>query len=59
MSLDKNFPREPIQIINPEVRWYPGSDIGEKGRDKLLPPLINKIRKSVYDWRNAGYPNIS
>jgi hypothetical protein len=60
MGLDKNFPRHPHAIIRPDVRWYPGSDgIGEKGREKLLPPLVNKIRKEVYDWREAGYPNIS
>ena len=60
MGLDKNFPRYPHVIIEPEVRWYPGSDsVGEKGREKLLPPLVNKIRKEIYDWRNAGYPNIS
>ena len=60
MGLDKNFPRHPHAIISPDVRWYPGSDaIGEKGREKLLPPLVNKIRKEVYDWREAGYPNIS
>ena len=60
MGLDKNFPRHPHSIISPDVRWYPGSDaIGEKGREKLLPPLVNRIRKEVYDWREAGYPNIS
>ncbi len=60
MGLDKNFPRHPQAIISPDVRWYPGSDaIGEKGREKLLPPLVNKIRKEVYDWREAGYLNIS
>jgi len=60
MGLDKNFPRHPHSIISPDVRWYPGSDaIGEKGREKLLPPLVNKIRKEVYDWREADYPNIS
>jgi type III restriction enzyme len=60
MGLDINFPRHPHAIISPDVRWYPGSDaIGEKGREKLLPPLVNKIRKEVYDWREAGYPNIS
>ena len=46
MGLDKNFPH-PNNIIDPNVRWYPGSDaIGEKGRAKLLPPLVNKIRSS-------------
>ena len=60
MGLDKNFPRHPQAIINPDVRWYPGSDaIGEKGREKLLPPLVNRIRKEVYEWREKGYPNIS
>ena len=60
MGLDKNFPRHPHEIIHPEVRWYPGIDaIGERGREKLLPPLVNKIRKEVYEWRDAGYPNIS
>ena len=31
MGLDKNFPREPIQIIDPSLR-YIRSNIGEKGR---------------------------
>ena len=31
MGLDKNFPRQPYTVIDPDVRWYPGSDIiGEK-----------------------------
>ena len=60
MGLDKNFPRHPNNIIDPNVRWYPGSDsIGEKGRAKLLPPLVNKIRNEVHNWRNSGYQNIS
>ncbi len=60
MGLDKNFPRHPYSIISPNVRWYPGIDsIGDNVRGKLLPPLVNKIRKEVFDWREAGYPNIS
>jgi len=60
MGLDKNFPRHPHSIISPDVRWYPGSDgIGEKGREKLLPPLVNKIRKEVSEWREQDYPDIS
>ena len=44
MGLDKNFPRHPHSIISPDVRWFPGSDsIGEKGREKLLPPLVNIV----------------
>ena len=60
MGLDKDFPRQPNQIIKPEIRWYPGSDtLGGIGREKLLPPLVNKIREKVYEWRKKGYPNIS
>jgi type III restriction enzyme len=60
MGLHKNYPRNPYEILNPKVRWYPGSDtIGDKGREKLLPPLVNKIRQEVSNWRDAGYPNIS
>ena len=45
MALNKNFPKSPHEIIKPEVRWFPGSEVlGEKGREKLLPPLVNKIR---------------
>ena len=60
MGLDKNFPKNPFQLIKPELRWFPGSDtLGERGREKLLPPLVNKIRKEVSEWRKKGYPNIT
>jgi len=59
MTLNKNFPIDPYEIIDPNVRWYPGSEIGDESRDKLLAPLVNKIRKGVRDWREQGYPNIS
>ena len=60
MSLNKEFPKNPHQAIEPNVRWFPGDDmLGEKGREKLLPPLVNKIRKEVNEWRKKDYPNIS
>ena len=60
MGLHKQFPKNPFEIIEPDLRWFPGNDsLGEKGREKLLPPLVNKIRKEIYDWRKKGYPNIS
>jgi type III restriction enzyme len=60
MGLSKNFPKNPFKLIEPDLRWFPGSDtLGEKGRDKLLPPLVNKIRKEVSEWRDKGYPNIT
>ena len=39
---------------------FPGDKaLGDKGREKLLPPLVNNIRKGVFDWRLKGYPGIS
>ena len=31
----------------------------EKSYDKLLPPLVAKIREEVCAWRNKGYPGAS
>jgi len=60
MGLNKEFPKNPHKTIKPDVRWFPGDAIlGEKGREKLLPPLVNKIRKEVSEWRKKDYPNIS
>ena len=37
MGLNKNYPRHPQSIINPDVRWNPASDaIVEKGRENFL-----------------------
>ncbi len=60
MSLNKNFPLDPTLILDPNIRWFPGDKaLGDKGREKLLPPLVNNIRKGVFDWRLKGYPGIS
>ena len=60
MGLNKNFPKNPFKLIEPTLRWFPGNDaLGDKGREKLLPPLVNNIRKDVFNWRKDGYPGIS
>ena len=60
MGLSKEFPKNPFVTIDPELRWFPGNDaLGERGREKLLPPLVNKIRKEVKEWRMKDYPGIS
>ena len=57
MALDKNFPKSPFEIIKPNIRWYPGDEnLGNIGREKLLPPLVTKIRNEVYEWRKKDYP---
>jgi len=60
MALRPDFPTDPHAILDPDVRWYPGDD-ERSGRalDVLLPPLVNRIRRGVKEWRDAKYAGAS
>ena len=56
------FITDPFEIMNPDIRWVPGSgqkDLFQSAYDKLLPPLVHKIRKAVKKWRDNEYEGIS
>ena len=56
MALDPNFPTDPHAILDPNIRWYPGEqDMRRQGYQKLLPPLVHKVRQGVKTWRDGGY----
>ena len=60
MPLSPEFPTDPHVILDPAVRWYPGDAmLGEMGYEKLLPPLVHKVRKGVQTWRESGYAGAS
>jgi len=60
MALPSTFPNDPHSILSPEVRWYPGDAmLDEMGYEKLLPPLVHKIREGVTEWRSSGYAGAS
>ncbi|MBN2082294.1 DEAD/DEAH box helicase family protein [bacterium] len=60
MMLHADFPTSPYAILEPGIRWYPGDDLlDEMGYEKLLPPLVYKIRKGVKKWRDSGYEGAS
>ena len=60
MPLSDDFPLSPFEILDPEVRWYPGQrNLSVLGREKLLPPLVSKLRKEVSEWRMEGYKGVS
>jgi type III restriction enzyme len=60
MPLHPDFPSDPVEILHPDVRWYPGDELlGRIGAERLLPPLVDKIRRGVHDWRAANYPGVS
>ncbi|MDW7727518.1 MAG: DEAD/DEAH box helicase family protein [Candidatus Methanoperedens sp.] len=61
MALHPDFPKSPHEILNPEIRWYPGDElIREKGGLKtLLPPLVHDLRIRVKEWRDNNYKGAS
>lgn len=60
MALHKNFPKSPHAILDPSIRWFPADEaLREKGYEKLLPPLVHKIRREVKKWRDSGYEGAS
>jgi type III restriction enzyme len=60
MPLNPAFPDDPYAILSPDVRWYPGDAmLGDIGREKLIPPLVDKVRRGVCDWRAANYAGAS
>lgn len=60
MALHKDFPKSPHEILNPSIRWFPADEtLRKEGYEKLLPPLVDKIRKEIHDWRESNYEGAS
>lgn len=56
MAIHPNFPKSAHEILPPEYRWFPADEaLRESSYEKLLPPLVHKIRQDVQDWRDADY----
>lgn len=48
MALHPKFPKSPYEILDPTIRWFPADeDLREKSYEKLLPPLVAKLRTNV------------
>lgn len=60
MSLHPDFPVSPYAPLIPEQRWFPADEaLRASFYDKLLPPLVAKVRQEVFAWRNKGYAGAS
>ena len=60
MALHKDFPKSPYEILDPAIRWFPADEaLREEGYQKLLPPLVDKIRREVKKWREDNYAGAS
>jgi len=60
MSLHPDFPTSPYSPLIPEQRWFPADEaLRSTAYEKLLPPLVAKVRQEVFAWRAKGYPGAS
>ncbi|MDQ1349936.1 MAG: type restriction enzyme [Acidobacteriota bacterium] len=50
----------PFEILSPYDRWWPTRDqLNQSDYEKLLPPLVHKIREAVANWRDSDYAGVS
>lgn len=60
MALHKEFPRSPYEVLNPDLRRFPAAEeLCSTAYEKLLPPLVAKVREEVKAWRDAKYAGAS
>ena len=53
---------DPFKILTPNERWAPTQsqmDAFQNAYEKLLPPLVYKIRLAVAKWRDEDYKGAS
>ncbi|MGI9014192.1 MAG: DEAD/DEAH box helicase [Phycisphaerales bacterium] len=56
MALHPEFPVWPHVVIPPDHRWFPADEsLRESSMDKLMPPLVDQIRRKVKEFRDSGY----
>ncbi len=60
MAIHPFFPASPYEILEPDYRWFPADEtLRETSYEKLLPPLVHKIRKEIKEWRDSRYEGVS
>ena len=60
MSLHPDFPSSPYEPLIPEHRWFPADEaLRATAYEKLLPPLVAKIREEIFAWRAEKYDGAS
>ena len=56
MALHKDFPSSPYAILDPDTRWFPAAEaLRESSAEKLMPPLVARLRREVKKFRESGY----
>ena len=61
MGLHPEFTESPHAILDPSTRWIPDEDRAScyTSINKLIPPLVEKLRIKVKEFRDGGYAGAS
>lgn len=60
MALTPDFPNSPYEVLDPKIRWFPADEsLRETSAEKLMPPLVTKIREAVDLFRKSNYEGAS
>jgi type III restriction enzyme len=60
VGVHRDFPKSPYAELVPEHRWFPADEeLREKAYERLIPPLVARIREEVHAWRQSGYASAS
>jgi type III restriction enzyme len=60
MALHPALSRSPYEELDPSLRWFPADEaLRASAYERLLPPLVARIRAEVSAWRAAGYAGAS
>lgn len=55
-----HFPVDPHAPLLPDERWFSAAEeLRANAYEKLLPPLVAKIREEIKAWRDTGYQGAS
>ena len=56
MALHPDFPESPYVVAEPSQRWFPADEaLRTTAYERLLPPLVARIREEVFEWRKSEY----
>ena len=60
MGLHPDFPESPYAVLDPSTRWIPEEEaLRGTSINNLVPPLVERLRVKVKEFRNGGYAGAS
>jgi len=60
MAIHPQLPRSPYEPLLPSQRWFPADEaLRASSYERLVPPLVARIRVEVDAWRASGYAGAS